>query len=186
MAKTHQSTPPVHEGKHLESFGLCFYSSAALGIKGCNYLACIGRYFYAVLDDFSDLFQYMPEEKRPRALPLQHDGLAADKEQVSTVKYVLESSACTLSMAVSVCCHSWLRCTHLLRDTRLLGENLPFNGTSLFNVEIDSTPLCWTKILRLLGHWELGCKMSFRNNQHFCFAILTSLLFFTYSNIRML
>lgn len=69
----------------------------------------MARYIHAILEDFSDLIPFLPEDKRTRVLQLQGDGLVGAKQQISTSKCVLESLAQILSSAVLlflVACHN--------------------------------------------------------------------------------
>lgn len=43
-SRRHYSTPLDREGKKINSYGCRLYSTGALGIKSCNYVACISQY----------------------------------------------------------------------------------------------------------------------------------------------
>lgn len=64
----------------------------------------------------------MAEDKKLQAIQLQHDGLAAVKQQISTAKHVLEFSTCTVSTAVVLHHHSW-NCPLMSAITRFGGKD---------------------------------------------------------------
>lgn len=73
----HHSTPPNRERKKIDAYGKHFYATGSLGIKDSNYLACMARFVYAVLEDFSTIIPCLPKKLRSQALQLQADGLTA-------------------------------------------------------------------------------------------------------------
>lgn len=133
-----QSTPPDRDNKRIDSFRKCFYLTGALAIKTSNHLACISRYLFGILEDFSTIFQFLPEDVRVKALQMQANGIAASKQLTCSSKHVLESSARTLSTAVALRRFAWLRGITLPHDTKTMIEDISFDGTSLFNSETDA------------------------------------------------
>lgn len=81
---------------------------------------------YGILEEFSPILQLILEDARAKMVQLQSDGLAATKQLISSSKHVLESSACTLSLAVALRRFAWLRNTTLPFDTRALVEDMAF------------------------------------------------------------
>lgn len=86
------------DSRRIDAYGKRFYATGSLGIKALDYLACMARFVYAVLDDFSAVIPHLPEALRAQALQLQTDGLAVVRQQLNTTKHILESSARTLSL----------------------------------------------------------------------------------------
>lgn len=112
----------------MDAYGKRFYATGSLGVKASNYLACMARFVYAVLDDLAPFLQHLPEDQQMQALQLQSDGLAAVHQQLNTTKHVLEASARTLSSSVAMRRFAWLCTTALPQDTRTLIEDLPYDG----------------------------------------------------------
>lgn len=94
--RTSHTSPQDKDGKRIDIFGRRFYSTGALAVKTSNYLACISRFFFGILEDFSALLPLLPDDATARALQMQSDGLAAAKHLICSSKHVLESSARTL------------------------------------------------------------------------------------------
>lgn len=113
----------------------------ALAIKASNYLACISRFLFGVLEDFSSMLPLLSEDARVKVSQLEVDGLAAAKQLICSSKHVLESSARTLSTVVALRRFGWLHSTSLSSDTKSIIEDIAFDGTGLFNANTDST-LC--------------------------------------------
>lgn len=67
------------------------------------------------------------------------DGLAAAKQQITSVKHTLETAAKTLTTVVALRRHSWLGSTSLSFATRALTEDLPFDRSGLFHFSTDAT-----------------------------------------------
>lgn len=132
-----QSAPQDKDGKRIDVFGKRFYSTGALAIKASNYLACISRFLFGILEDLSPVLAQLPEDLRAKALHLQSDGLAAAKQMICTSKHVLESSAQTMSTAVALRRFRWLRATSLSSEAKSIIEDMAFNGLGLFNAETD-------------------------------------------------
>lgn len=72
-----QTSLPDRDGKQIDSFGHRFYSMRSLSIKGCNYLACMARFVYSILEDFSDILSHLPDDVQTHIPQLQLDGLSA-------------------------------------------------------------------------------------------------------------
>lgn len=56
----------------------------------------------------------------------------------TALKHVLDLFAKTVTSAVSLCRHAWLRSMDLQLDTKWLIEDLPFEGDGLFSNSADS------------------------------------------------
>lgn len=132
-------TPPDKDSKKVDTYGKRFYATSSLGIKASNYLACMARFVYVILDDLTPFLQRLPEDLRAQALQLQSDGLAAIRQQLNTTKHILEALARTLSSSVAMRRFAWLRTTALPHDTRTLIEDLPYDGQGLFHADTDTT-----------------------------------------------
>lgn len=137
----HQSYPPDKDGKRMDIFECRIYSSTSLVIKGCNYLACMARYIYGLMDDLSSVIPTLPEEPRQKLLCTQVNGLVAAKQQISITKHILESSSRSLSSVVTMRRFAWLRSSNLPQDTKELIEDMAFNKSGLCNKDIDATTL---------------------------------------------
>lgn len=83
----HHSSPPDRDGKTVDTYSRRFYATGALGIKACNYLACMARFLYAIFKDFSAVIPHLPDDLRSRVLQLQSDGLAVARQQVNMTKH---------------------------------------------------------------------------------------------------
>lgn len=136
--KGYHSAPQDRDGKKIDMYGRRFYSTGALGIKAANYIACISRFVFGILEDFTPLLTMLPEEHRLCLTSRHADGLVATKQLLSSSKYVLESAARTLSSAVALQRFAWLHSTTLPFDTKTLVEDLPFDGQGLFNADTDN------------------------------------------------
>lgn len=75
--RSSHSAPSDKDNRRIDNFGKRFYSTGALGIKTSNYLACISRYLFGILEGFSTILPFLPEEVHIKALQLQGDGIAA-------------------------------------------------------------------------------------------------------------
>lgn len=89
----HQSYPPDKDGKRMDIFGRHIYSTNALAINSCNYLACMACNTYSLMEDLSFAIPLLPEEHRACLLHIQGDGIAVAKQQNSTSKHILEASS---------------------------------------------------------------------------------------------
>lgn len=136
--KCHHSTPQDREGKKIDMYGRRFYSTGALGIKAANYLACITRFVFGILEDFTPILPLLSEDYKARLTARHADGLAATKHLLASSKHVLDTSARTLSTVVALHRFAWLRSTTLPFDTRTIIEDLPFDGQGLFNADTDN------------------------------------------------
>lgn len=130
--------PPGKEGKKLDAFGRCLYSASLLGIKSCNYIACMARFIYALFEDMALYLNNLPLDQRDHVLHLSADGLVTAKQEITYVKHTLESAVKTLIMAVALRRHSWLHKTNLPFNTRGLIEDLAFDGTGHFHSTMDT------------------------------------------------
>lgn len=119
-------------------YGQRLYSIGALGIKSCDYEAYIARFIHSVFEDLTPLLQLIPEDSRQRALHLCADGLSAAKQSITTSRHTMETSAKTLTTAVAIQRHYWLRSTTLSQEAKFAIEDLPFDGTGLFNASTDA------------------------------------------------
>lgn len=167
----HRSSPPDADGKTIDSYGRRLYTTGALGIKACNYMACMARFLYAVLEDFSAFIPHLPESLRPKALHLQTDGLAAACQQVNTSKHIVESSAKTLVSAVALRRFALLRSTALPAETKTMILDLPFDGMGLFNSGTDTQLQRIDKSIkasRALGVSSSSSRPSSRQQQPYC------------------
>lgn len=59
--KRHHSMPQDREGKKINMYGRRFYSTGVLGITTANYLACISRFVFGILEDFTAILP-LPED----------------------------------------------------------------------------------------------------------------------------
>lgn len=57
------STPSDKKGKMLDLFGRHLYSARALSIKCYNYMTCIARFIYAVLEDLAPYLNTLTEDQ---------------------------------------------------------------------------------------------------------------------------
>lgn len=51
----------------------------------------MARFVYVVLKNFTAIIPHLPEDLRSQAMQLQTDGLAVVRQQLNTIKHVLES-----------------------------------------------------------------------------------------------
>lgn len=118
-------TPPVKEGKKLDSFGRRLYSVGALGIKSCNYMACMAHYIHAIFEDLMIRSQALC--RRP----------CWGKTRSKSAEHTLETSPKMLTTAVAIRRHSWLNSSSLALGMKSLVEDLPFDGLGLFKANTD-------------------------------------------------
>lgn len=97
----YHSTPPDSEGKKLDAYGWCLYSTGALGIKSNNYAACISRNIHAIFEDLEPILQMVPGELKSRGLLLCADDLTAAQQNIATAKHSLETSEKTLMFVLA-------------------------------------------------------------------------------------
>lgn len=138
-SRRQHSTPPDREGKKMDAYGRRLYSIGALGIKSCDYEVYIARCIHSVFEDLSLLLQLIPEDSRQRAVLLCSKGLLAAKQSIAIARHTLEMSAKTLTTAVAIQRHSWLRSTSLSQEAKSAIEDLPFDGSGLFSASTDTT-----------------------------------------------
>lgn len=84
------STLPDKERKKLDAFGRRLYAAGCLGIKSCNYIACMARYIYAIFEDMSPHLSSLLTEQREYLLGLAMEGMMAAKQEISYAKHMLE------------------------------------------------------------------------------------------------
>lgn len=162
-----QSAPQDRDGKRIDVFGRWFYSTGALAIKASNYLACISRFLFAILEDFSPILPLLPDDVKAKALQMQADGIAASKQLIATSKHVLESSARTLSTAVALRRFGWLRSTALSSYTKAIIEDLAFDGLGLFNAETDATLRRLDKDIKASRSLGISSRPTFKRRPYY-------------------
>lgn len=80
--RRHHSTPPDKEGKKLDACGRCLYSTGTLGIKSCNYIACMSRYIHAIFEDLLPILQLVSNDMKQHTLQLCTDGMTATRQNI--------------------------------------------------------------------------------------------------------
>lgn len=95
MSRQHHSMPPDKEGKKQDSCGRCLYSTGALEIKSCNYIACMSHYIHTIFEDLLPILQLVPDDLRQKVLQLCRDGMAAMKQNITSARHTLKTAAKT-------------------------------------------------------------------------------------------
>lgn len=133
--KRSYSAPLDKEGKKLDLLGRHFYPAGALDIKTSASLGQMGSSVCSVP-------VWLWEQPRPlldAACKLQKEGMTLVEQQRTVASHTLDSCANTFTLATSPCRHSWLRASALQQDTKVLVEDLPFDGDGLFSFTNHST-----------------------------------------------
>lgn len=76
------STPSDKEGKKLDAFGQRLYSAGSLGIKSCNFMACMARYIYSIFEDMAPHLASLPSEQREHLQRLSSEGMMVAKQEI--------------------------------------------------------------------------------------------------------
>lgn len=90
----------------------------ALELNLVIYMAYMACYIYAVFEDMAPHLAALLPEQREHLQRLSSEGMMAAKQEISYAKHTLESAAKTLTTAVAISQHSWLRSTTLPYETR--------------------------------------------------------------------
>lgn len=78
-----------------------------------------------------------PDDKRTKCQFLQKEEMQLGKQLLTSVKSVLDLFVKTVTAAVFLQHHAWLQSIVLQLDTRVLIEDLPFEGEGLFSNTTD-------------------------------------------------
>ncbi|XP_015270124.1 PREDICTED: plexin-C1 [Gekko japonicus] len=80
------------------------------------------------------------------------------KHQLNTAKHMLDVAAKTLTLAVTLKHHAWLRSTALSQDTRTLIEDLPFESEGLFSSTTDTVLQDLDKSIKTSRNLGITCS----------------------------
>lgn len=108
-----------------------------LGIKTMSYITCMSRYSYALWAQMSEVLDKLPMDKKTKGRFLPKEGMLLGKQFLMSAKHILNLFAETITSAVCLHCHAWLRSTDLQQDTKVLIEDLPFEGKGLLSYTFD-------------------------------------------------
>ena len=131
-------TPTNREGRKLEVLGRKIYSLTTFVLFVVNYLTAMGAYQRQLWSRVLPALQVAPEENRQIFLNGHAEALTVSKHQRLASRHIADATAKILSSAITLRRHAWLRAANIVEDVKTRIENLPFDGTGLFNEKTDS------------------------------------------------
>lgn len=137
-SKTRNYTVPVtKEDRKLDLIGRRVYSASALGVKVANYQAAMSAYHLFLWKKMQPLLLSLPEDKRAQALAIQQEARSLATYQLYSARHSTDCAAKSLSAAVALRRHAWLKSTAIDDYFKAEIEDLPFDGEGVFNGKTD-------------------------------------------------
>ena len=98
-----------------------------------NYQADMGAYHRQLWNKILPVIQTAPESSKTEALNIHAEASTLAKQQRIASCHTADAASKAMANSIPLRRHTWLRSAGISDDTRSRIEDLPFDGTGLFN-----------------------------------------------------
>ena len=129
-------TPSNKDGRKLDVAAHRVYSLTSFNLRTANYIAAMGAYHRRLWSQALPSLQSASYYKT-RGLAYHQEAMALARQKRITARHIIDSSARQLVAAIALRRYAWLKSAQIPDDIRMQIEDLPFNGSGLFNDKTD-------------------------------------------------
>ncbi|XP_044306859.1 uncharacterized protein LOC123033954 [Varanus komodoensis] len=151
------TSPRNKEGRKVDSLACWVYASLGLGLRISNYEATLVLYQYFLMQHLDAIIDTFPGNQGKLAKTFVKEAMQVTVQQLSTARHHVDSDSRLLVGAISLRRHAWLRNCNFLDEMKRRIEEMPFDGSGLFNAKADS------KLKKIHESRMTACRMELQS-----------------------
>ncbi|KAF7241227.1 Transient receptor potential cation channel subfamily V member 6 [Varanus komodoensis] len=132
------STLADKEGRKSDMMSHHIYAAIGLGLWISNYEATMACYQFFLWQKIESLTAFFRDQQRELAHLFTGETMQLSRQQLNMAIHHVDCDSRALVGAVALSHHAWLRSSNLPQETKQRVENMPFDGSGLFNAKMDN------------------------------------------------
>ncbi|XP_042329867.1 uncharacterized protein LOC121933953 [Sceloporus undulatus] len=129
--------PSDREAKKIDALAKKAYFSSALGMRVANYNACMGAYIQWLMEKISPLIPDLPDDSQGILSEVRDEAHSIGSWIITSARHSTDCAAKSMSAAIALRRHAWLRSSDLNQNARSTIEDMSFDEDGLFHRETD-------------------------------------------------
>ena len=164
-SSTAQITPSNREGRKLDVLGRKIYSFTSFLIRVANYQAAMAAYQHQLWERVLPVLHEIPEDLRTPLLNTFEEATNVAKHQLLASRHSADIASKTMTSAITLRRHAWLRSSGINDDAKNRIEALPFDATGVFNEKTDESMESFHKMKKTAKSYTIHQQPKFQSYQ---------------------